>query len=107
MDKLDELNLMDGLPLKKYERQNIKRRLNCNPAEYLEAFQRQKGLCEMCQQLSKHFLKPDKFKVSKTMKLLCDFCLHLSELRKKNPSVLTDRMRSYLEIEEYNPMVGR
>ena len=93
------------MELKKYERQNIRRRLNCNPTEYIQAYEKQQGLCEMCQQPSKHFLRPDKFKKSKSLKLLCGFCLHLSELRTKNPNVLTDRMRAYLEVGEYSIVI--
>ncbi len=92
---------MEPIKLKKYERQNIRRRLNCNPTEYIQAFERQKGVCEMCQQPSKHFLQPDRFRKRGSLKLLCGFCLRLSELRTKNPSVLTDRMQAYLETGPY------
>ena len=94
------------IELKKYERQNIKRRIGCNPIEYIQAYERQKGLCEMCQLPSKHYLKPDTFKKTKVLNLLCDFCLRLSELRKTNPQVLTERMKSYLELDEFN-LLGR
>jgi hypothetical protein len=53
---------MELSDLKYYERQNIKRRFGCDPLEYIQAYERQQGLCELCQQTSKQSLKPDKFK---------------------------------------------
>jgi hypothetical protein len=88
------------LELKKYERQNIKRRLNCNPIEYTEAYERQKGLCELCQESSTHFLKPDKYKHTKRLVLICDHCLHWSAIRVRDPKRITDRMLSYFELSE-------
>jgi len=107
MNGIDELNLMDDLPqkqpaleLKKYERQNIKRRFGCDALEYIKAYERQMGLCELCQEPSNHFLKPDKFKRTKRLVLICHHCFHWSSIRVKDPKRITDRMLAYFELTE-------
>ncbi|MFA6082651.1 MAG: hypothetical protein WC773_04585 [Patescibacteria group bacterium] len=89
---------MELSDLKYYERQNIKRRFGCDPLEYVKAFENQRGLCELCQQPSKRFLKPDKYKRTKQVHLLCDHCLYWAGLRKENPALITDRMMQYFEL---------
>lgn len=89
---------MELSDLKYYERQNIKRRFGCDPLAYIQSYERQKGLCELCQQKSNHALKPDKFKLTKQPKLLCDHCLHWAKIRKEQPELITDRMMQYFEL---------
>jgi hypothetical protein len=89
---------MELSDLKYYERQNIKRRFGCDPLEYIQAYERQQGLCELCQQTSKQSLKPDKFKQTKRIHLVCSHCLHWCEIRLKHPEMITDRMMQYFEL---------
>jgi hypothetical protein len=89
---------MELSDLKYYERQNIRRRFNCDPLAYVQAYEHQQGLCELCQTRSHRALKPDKFKRTKRLILLCDHCLHWSHIRSTNPQLITDRMMQYFEL---------
>jgi len=70
-----------GIELKKYERQNIKRRYGCDWQTYLRSYELQHGLCAMCNEPpGKRGLKGDtkRRRFSTTyMKLLCPHCYHV------------------------------
>lgn len=94
----DLAELIENLKLKKYERQNIRRRFGCDPIKYIQAYENQHGLCEVCNEQSRRSLKPDKFKRTKHLILICDHCLHWSKIRSKDPKRVTDRMMQYFEL---------
>lgn len=103
MDKLDELNLIDGLPLKKYERQNIKRRYGCDWQTYMRSYEVQQGHCAMCGELpGKRGLKADTnrrhFSASYRM-LICPHCFHVSSKWARDDT--RARIRAYLGMDDF------
>ena len=109
MDGIDILNLMDDLPqkssaleLKKYERQNIKRRYGCDWHTYLRSYELQEGKCAMCDEpAGNRGLKADtkRRRFSAThFKLLCPHCYYIVQHWAKDSK--RAQIRAYLCLDD-------
>lgn len=72
---------MEEIKLKKYERQNIKRRYGCDWQTYMRSYELQQGRCAMCDELpGKRGLKADTKRrcfTSSIRKLICPNCYYV------------------------------
>jgi len=93
---------METLTLKKYERQNIKRRYGCDYRTYLRSYEIQQGHCAMCGELpGLRGLKADTKRRSfsaTTVKLICPSCYHVVTQWIKDDK--RAQIRSYLCLDD-------
>jgi hypothetical protein len=93
---------MAEITLKKYERQNIKRRYGCDWQTYLRSYELQEGHCAMCgEQPNKRGLKadPKRRSLNSTIrKLLCPPCHHIATQWGRDDK--RAQIRSYLCMDD-------
>jgi hypothetical protein len=96
------MEVVEPVQLKKYERQNIKRRYGCDWQTYTRSYELQQGHCAMCgEPPGKRGLKADtkRRRFSDTIvKLICPSCYHVVTQWIKDDK--RAQIRSYLCLDD-------